>query len=149
MKKSISKLSKIFFTIIMAAMFLVLDAQAVNAEASSIKLAKATALDGYVAGIKFYIKKQTNGTYVYCLDKHKYKASNVTAKLSGTMNAGVAYILENGYPNKHFTGDSKKDYYITQLAVWWYLDDTTGSSNLPSSVKTGSDKYGLENTLRS
>ena len=53
MKKSISKLSKIFFTIIMAAMFLVLDAQAVNAEASSIKLAKATALDGYVAGIKF------------------------------------------------------------------------------------------------
>ena len=43
------------------------------------------------------------------------------------MNAGVAYILENGYPNKHFTGDSNKDYYITQLAVWWYLDDTTGS----------------------
>ena len=148
MKKSISKLSKIFFTIIMAAMFLVLDAQAVNAEASSIKLAKATALDGYVAGIKFYIKKQTNGTYVYCLDKHKYKASNVTAKLSGTMNAGVAYILENGYPNKHFTGDSKKDYYITQLAVWWYLDDTTGSSNLPSSVKTGSDKYGLRKYVK-
>lgn len=148
MKKSISKLSKIFFTIIMAAMFLVLDAQAVNAEASSIKLAKATALDGYVAGIKFYIKKQTNGTYVYCLDKHKYKASNVTAKLSGTMNAGVAYILENGYPNKHFTGNSKKDYYITQLAVWWYLDDTTGSSNLPSSVKTGSDKYGLRKYVK-
>ena len=64
------------------------------------------------------------------------------------MNAGVAYILENGYPNKHFTGDSKKDYYITQLAVWWYLDDTTGSSNLPSSVKTGSDKYGLRKYVK-
>lgn len=148
MKKSISKLSKIFFTIIMAAMFLVLDAQAVNAEASSIKLTKAVPLDGYVAGMKFYIKRQTNGTYVYCLDKHKYKASNVTAKLSGTMNSGVAYILENGYPNKHFTGDSKKDYYITQLAVWWYLDDTTGSSNLSSSVKTGSDKYGLREYVK-
>lgn len=148
MKRSISKLSKIFFTIIMAAMFLVLDTQAVNAEASSIKLAKATALDGYVAGVKFYFKRQTDGTYVYCLDKHKYKASNITAKLGGTMNAGVAYILENGFPNKHFTGDSKKDYYITQLAVWWYLDDTTGSSNLSSSVKTGSDKYGLRKYVK-
>lgn len=148
MKRSISKLSKIFFTIIMAAMFLVLDTQAVNAEASSIKLAKATALDGYVAGVKFYFKRQTDGTYVYCLDKHKYKASNITAKLGGTMNAGVAYILENGFPNKYFTGDSKKDYYITQLAVWWYLDDTTGSSNLSSSVKTGSDKYGLRKYVK-
>ena len=148
MKRSISKLSKVFFTIIMAAMFLVLDTQAVNAEASSIKLAKATALDGYVAGIKFYIKRQTNGTYVYCVDKHKYKASNITAKLGGTMDAGVAYILENGFPNKHFTGNSKKDYYITQLAVWWYLDDTTGSSNLSSSARTGSDNYGLRKYVK-
>ena len=41
-------------------------------------------------------------------------------------------------------GNSDYDYYITQAAVWWYLDDTTGSSNLSQSFKTtGSDSYGL------
>ena len=60
------------------------------------------------------------------------------------MDAGAAYIIENGYPRKHFTGDKKKDYYITQAALWWYLDDTASGSNLSKKFKTtGSDKYGL------
>ena len=65
------------------------------------------------------------------------------------MNAGIAYILENGYPKKHFTGDKKKDFYITQGAIWWYLDDTTGTSYLSKSFKTnGSDKYGLRKYMK-
>ena len=65
------------------------------------------------------------------------------------MNAGVAYILENGYPKKHFTGNKKKDFYITQGAIWWYLDDTTGTSYLSKSFKTnGSDKYGLRKYMK-
>lgn len=149
MKKTISRLSKLFSVIFITAMFIVLDTQVVNAEASSINLGKATSLNGYVAGVKFNIKKQKNGTYVYCVNKHKKRAENVTAKLTGTMNAGVAYIMENGFPNKKFTGNNNKDYYITQAALWWYLDDTTGSSNLTSSFKsTGSDKYGLRKYIK-
>ena len=52
--------------------------------------------------------------------------------------------MVNGYPNKSFTGDRLKDYYITQTALWWYLDDTAGGTNLGNSFKTnGSDPYNL------
>ena len=81
---------------------------------------------------------------MYCLNIHKYTAQNSTAYLVGELDAGVAYIMLNGYPTKSFTGEKLKDYYITQTALWWYLDDTTGSSNLSASFKkNGSDKYNL------
>ena len=64
--------------------------------------------------------------------------------LSGEAPAGLAYILSNGYPRVNITGDSDMDYYITQAAIWWYLDETTGSNNLPDSFKyTGSDPYNI------
>lgn len=149
MKNSISKLCKLFSAIFIAIMFIFSDTQAVNAESQSINLGKATSLPGYVAGVDFNIKQQKNGTYVYCIDKNKKRAESSAAKLAGTMNAGVAYILENGYPNKSFTGNKKKDYYITQAALWWYLDDTTGSSNLTSAFKSsGSDSHGLRKYIK-
>lgn len=81
---------------------------------------------------------------MYCLNIHKLTAQNSTAHLVGELDAGVAYIMINGYPHKTFTGEKLKDYYITQTALWWYLDDTTGSSNLSASFKTnGSDQYNL------
>lgn len=144
MKKFVSKVSKLVSVFAIAFMFILLDCQQVNAEAQTIKIGKSTLLPGYVAGVKFSIKPLKNGGYVYCVDKHKKTAKSAAAKLKGNMDAGVAYIIENGYPRKHFTGEKKKDYYITQSAVWWYLDSTTGSSNLSSSFKTkGSDPYGL------
>lgn len=144
MKKFVSKVSKLVSVFAVAFMFILLDCQQVNAEAQTIKIGQSTLLPGYVAGSKFSIKPLKNGGYVYCINKHKKTAKNVTGKLTGKMDAGVAYIIENGYPRKHFTGEKKKDYYITQSAVWWYLDDTTGSSNLTNSFKTtGSDPYGL------
>lgn len=144
MKKFVSKVSKFISVFAIAFMFILLDCQQVNAEAQTIKIGESTLLPGYVAGVKFSIKPLKNGGYVYCVDKHKKTAKNATGNLKGKMDAGVAYIIENGYPKKHFTGEKKKDYYITQAAVWWYLDATTGSSNLSSSFKTtGSDSYGL------
>jgi len=144
MMKFVSKVSKLVSVFAVAFMFMLLDCQQVNAEAQTIKIGESTLLPGYVAGTKFNIKPLKNGGYVYCIDIHKKTAKNITGKLKGKMDAGVAYIIENGYPRKHFTGEKKKDYYITQSAVWWYLDSTTGSSNLSSSFKTtGSDPYGL------
>ena len=144
MKKFVSKVSKLVSVFTVAFLFILLDCQQVNAEAQTIKIGESTLLPGYVAGVKFNIKPLKNGGYVYCVDKNKKTAKSTTGKLKGKMDAGVAYIIENGYPRKHFTGEKKKDYYITQSAVWWYLDSTTGSSNLSSSFKTtGSDPYGL------
>ena len=122
----------------------------VNAVAQTITLGAAEDIPGYVAGTYFTTKRSSSGDYLYCLDLHKDTAQNTTATLVGEKDAGLAYILENGYPNKSFTGERLKDYYITQTAVWWYLDLTTNSSNLGSSFKeTGSDPYNLRPTIKS
>ena len=116
----------------------------VNAVPQTIKLGGAEAVPGYVAGTYFTTKTTTSGELLYCLNIHKATARNTTATLVGELDAGVAYIMVNGYPNKSFTGNRLQDYYITQTALWWYLDDTTGSSNLGTSFKTnGSDPNNL------
>lgn len=116
----------------------------VNAVPQEIQLGSSQSIPGYVAGTYFTTKTTTSGDYMYCLNIHKLTAQNSTAHLVGELDAGVAYIMINGYPHKTFTGEKLKDYYITQTALWWYLDDTTGSSNLSASFKTnGSDQYNL------
>ena len=116
----------------------------VNAVPQSIQLGSPEQLDGYIAGVRFTTKTTIDGELLYCLDMKKFTAQNTVAHLVGERDAGVAYIMVNGYPNKEFTGDRLMDYYITQTALWWYLDDTTGSTNLGASFKTtGSDPHNL------
>lgn len=150
MKKTISKISKSLFALIITVMTIFTNMDTVSAEPkSSITLGSATALPGYISGTKYNIKTVKSGGYAYCTNIHKNVAHDVKAELVGTMDAGVAYILENGYPNKSFTGDKKKDFYITQGAVWWYLDDTAGTSNLGNGYKsTGSDSYNMRKYVK-
>lgn len=150
MKKVISKISKIIATFVIAMTLVFVDTESASAASKTIKVGNVTLLPGYVAGTKYNMKPLVGGGYGYCLNIHKGNASNSTQYLEKEMNAGIAYILENGYPKKHFTGNSKKDFYITQGAIWWYLDDTTGTSYLSKAYKTtGSDKYGLRKHIKS
>ncbi len=124
-----------------------------NVEATSVPKAftakSEKTLDGYIANYHFGKKINSKGGYVYCNDLHKGTPHGEKMTLVGEAPAGVAYILENGYPSKNITGNSDYDYYITQSAVWWYLDDTTGSSNLSNSFKTnGSDPKGLRKYIK-
>ena len=123
-----------------------------NAAAQTIQLGQGPYTGAYVAGLKFHYKQTTDGRLLYCLDLHKSYAANITAHLvnpSSKINGGLVYILKNGYPEKSITGDKDKDYYITQSAVWWYLDETTGSHNLSDAFKTnGSDSYGLRPKIK-
>lgn len=124
----------------------------VNAQAETIQLTDPGKTGKYIAGVSFSYKTTTSGQDLYCLDMHKNTAKNITAKLvqnSKYINGGLLYILKNGYPEKSITGDKDKDYYITQTAVWWYLDETTGSKNLGNSFKTsGSDDYDLRKYVK-
>lgn len=83
-------------------------------------------------------------SYIYCMDHrlgmigatadnpslaHLYeKGSSVKSSFSlgnsgrNTTYNGLIYILQNDT----ITGDGATDYYITQLAVWWYLDKANG-----------------------
>ncbi len=79
----------------------------------------------YIKGINldFYIQRTTDGKYVYCIERgDKFTKVLETYYKKGEMDAGLAYILENGYPNVSFTGNKDEDYWITQTAVWYYLE---------------------------
>ena len=143
--KKMSKLVKKILTMIIAVTIIVSSFGSVNAASETIKLGDAPVTQKYIAGVSFHYKRTTGGKDLYCLNIHKNTARNTTARLvknSPNINGGLVYILKNGYPYKSFTGDNDKDYYITQTAVWWYLDKTTGSTNLGEQFKRdGSDPY--------
>ena len=146
--KKLTQLTKNILLVLISAVILFSSINT-SAVASSIQLGGAESVPGYVSGVKFTTKTKTDGTLLYCLNMNKRTAKNITANLVGERDAGVAYIVTNGYPNKTFTGERLKDYYITQTALWWYLDNTTGSSNLSQKFKTtGSDEYNLRPTIK-
>ncbi len=100
-------------------------------------------VNAYITDLTFTIKKITTGQYAYCVEYPKWSPSGTTMILEGERDAGYAYFLENGYPKKSITGDEAKDYYITQTAIWWYMDDTAGTKYLPNEFKTAADPHGL------
>lgn len=68
---------------------------------------------------KLHIKRTSDGKYVYCIDYMKLRSDGKTYnKVSETSDLGLAYIVNQGYNNSNET-----DYFITQSAVWLYLDD--------------------------
>ena len=142
------KFIKVASSVLLAVVMLVASIMNVNAASDTISIGQASKVHhNYIANVTFSYKVTTDGRYLYCLDLHRNTASNVTARLvsnSSNIDGGLVHILKNGYPNKSITGDSDKDYYITQSAVWWYLDSTRGAGNLGNGFKkTGSDPYGL------
>lgn len=124
----------------------------VYAKEDSIELAEDKSTKSYIANINFPYKRTTDGKYLYCLNINKKTAKNIKANIvenSTIIDGGVIYILKNGYPNKSITGDKDKDYYITQTAIWWYLDTVYESTNLGKQFKeTGTDSYNLRKYVK-
>ena len=151
MKNKINNAKKMLITIVTLVISLASTTK-VYAAADSIQLGSASYAGNYIAGVYFSDKKTTDGKYLYCLDMPKTTAQNVKATLvsnSKYTDGGLVYILKNGYPNKSITGDNQKDYYITQTAVWWYLDEVHGTTNLGDQFKnSGSDSYGLRKYVK-
>ena len=107
-----NKLEKILAALLVAVITLCSFTTSVNAAAKTLKLGNAENIQAYVAGTYFTTKTTASGKYVYCLNIHKDTAKNITSDLVKTKDSGFAYILKNGYPNKSFTGERLKDYYI-------------------------------------
>lgn len=124
--------------------FAAVGTNAVSSAPTSFTANSEKLLDGYIAGWNYAKLVNTSGGYVYCRDFNKGIPYNVTMNLEGEAPAPIAYILSNGYPRVNITGDSDVDYYITQAALWWYMDLHMGTNNLSSVFKeTGSDPMGL------
>ena len=151
MKKVSLFLKKLILSVLIGASML--SVVTVNASApSSIKMASKSSMyyfsgsTAYISGYKFYQKKLSNGTLAYCASSIKSSVpGGKTLTLKGEADAGLTYIVNNGYPNKSFMGDAKKDYYLTQAAIWEYFDRTRGQSNWHSTsfegAKAGTMKY--------
>ena len=141
--KKFLKINKYFlmvFIMLLAVVFGVDNVRAADAP-STLQTGSAQYAGQYVGGTYFETKTIAGGGYAYCLNIHKDTAKNMPVTRVGKMDNGFAYIIKNGYPNKSITGDNMKDYYITQMAVWLYQDETgqneSGySRNLSSSFRT-------------
>ena len=65
-----------------------------------------------------YAKKTSDGTFVYCIDLSKKYDGGLTYTKTGKMDVGINYIITH----RPRTNDSYKDFYITQMAVYFYQD---------------------------
>lgn len=138
MKKLISLASKIMMLVVA----LIVSVTTVNAASSIPSSVKSDYFNGFDQGIKqiqlldnypIIYKTADNGKYfVYCLNQNKTYAGNITFNKMGTVDEGFAYIVSHR-PN---TSNKEKDFYITQMAVWYYEDYLNqNNDNLPLEVK--------------
>lgn len=66
---------------------------------------------------------------MYCLEREKEWDTDATIKKGDKLDAGYAYLIMNGYPNKSLTGNNDEDFYLTQVAIWLYQDRSLGISD--------------------
>lgn len=77
------------------------------------------------SSIHFAYKENTSGKVIYCGDFSRgmlSSGSEVYTKTREYESDAISYVLANGYPNKSITGDNDKDYFITSVAVWYFVD---------------------------
>lgn len=123
---------KLFSFALLATLLFAFNFGIVNAAPKSITVKRAEVLSDLITNHDhgFTIFTTTEGKIIYCLDNLKPALlSGQTASDNGQADDGVLYILKNGYPNKKITGNTEMDKYITQAAIWWYMDDTNQGSN--------------------
>ncbi len=128
-EKKVTKVVSVCLVILM--LFVVGFNAAMASISNTITIQRADRVDDFVLGgvYGFTEFKTTDGDHLYCLDVNKTPLTqNQTATYSATADAGLLYILENGYPKKNIVRSTSESFYITQAAIWWYLDETQGVS---------------------
>ena len=142
------KLTILAVLIAMLGIFTITGTNAASSAPTTFTADSEKLLEGYIDNWHYGKLTSSLGGYVYCRDMNLGIPYGVTMTLEGEAPAAIAYILSNGFPRTSITGNDDMDYYITQAAIWWYLDETTGSNNLPDSFKyTGSDPYNIRHYI--
>ena len=100
-----------------------------------------------IALVPFVATDSTGKQYhMYCLEKEKDWYEDTVITKTGTLDAGYAYIVQNGYPAKSLTGDGNSDSFLTQVAVWLYQDRIAGVSDDTTGVLTANQKSVILNS---
>ena len=96
-----------------------------NGKYKTVNYIVGTAQDGKKYTYPIVVKKTTDGKYVYCMELDATYRYNADYKKTGKVDDGFIYIIESNIN----TGNSEKDFYIKQLAVWYYMDYVNGNNN--------------------
>ena len=145
------KLKNILFSLIMLVSMLFIGTANAETTAPSSYVIDGSKLHttygvNYLSGSQYLniqFKKTTDGKVVYCIERSKAPIGSSTKEkyvLQKELSAKVAYVMENGYPNKSIFGDADKDYYTTGLAIWYVInpsDSTFDYFNLANGTYRG------------
>ena len=139
--KNMKKISSLLCLLLMAVMFAFTNFNSVNAAPKTATISSRGVMTPLIGQVYEWNKVNVGDKVAYCVDLGKNWAPDGTpVTLLKEADAGVRYILENGYPYKQpFAGDESSNRYITQAAIWWYLADTGQTNKLSDDFTTNSE----------
>ncbi len=140
------KLYNVFVGLLVAVILSITLVPTISAAPKTTTINREGVMVSYISTNFDWAKFRTADNKVaYCMDltkKWPEKTTNVSLAKEG--DAGLTYILQNGYPYKTIKGNGEQDRFITQAAIWWYLSDTGKTAKLSSEfTTTAADPYGI------
>lgn len=147
--KNIKKLSSLLCLLLLAVMFTFTGS--VNAAPKTATVNSKGAMGSLIGDTYEFNKFKIDDKVAYCVDLGKnWLSDGSSVTLLKEADAGVRYILENGYPYKMpYAGNADASRYITQAAVWWYLADTGQTTKLSDDFTTNSpDTYNVRPIIK-
>ena len=145
------KLFNIVLSLLIVAVLTISSIVTINAAPQSITVDREGVMESYIGtGYKWAKFRTSDGKVAYCMDLLKAWPDRKTQiTLSKEADAGLTYILANGYPYKSIRGNDDVDRFITQAAVWWYLSDTGQTGALsPDFTTNASDSQGYRADIK-
>ena len=144
--KKIRKICNTLIALLIVSVISITLIPSISAAPKNPTISRTGVMVSYIGENYKWAKFETSdGKTAYCMDLNKKwpeKTTNVS--LVKEADAGLTYILQNGYPYKTIKGNGEQDRFITQAAVWWYLSDTNQTDKIGTDFTTGAtDMYGL------
>lgn len=149
--KNMKKICSLFCLLLVAVMFAFTNLNSVNAAPKTATINSKGVMTPLIGQIYEWNKVNVGDKVAYCVDLGKnWSPDGTPVTLLKEADAGVRYILENGYPYKQpFDGDESSNRYITQAAVWWYLAETGQTNKLSDDFTTNSeDMYNVRPIIK-
>ena len=144
--RNIKKIGTVICTLLIVLTVVFTGVKSVNATSQTITVNQEGVMKSFIGteqdGFRWAKYRTDGGIVGYCLDVNKkWPESSLTMTLTGEADAGIKYILENGYPNKKIYDNGDVDRFITQGAIWWYLSDKGEGAVSEVLTKTGAEAY--------
>ncbi len=149
--KNMKKIFNAFIMLLLVAVVTIATMPIITAAPKNPSVDREGVMVSYIGSNYKWAKfKTSDGKIAYCMDLEKNwpeRKTDLTLVKEG--DAGLTYILQNGYPYKNPYGNTEYDRFITQAAVWWYLSDTGQTGKLSEDFTVNAaDPYNLRPIIK-